>query len=125
MPRRTNSFARALKEAEKRLEKAQAERAIASGAIIALDQEIPRLQMTIAALRDQVDLTGAAQPASVETRILKALAPPLNLGPEELAKWYTDRDLSNVGSLVPVRPATPEPTEDELLPDDFAVGKKE
>ncbi len=123
MPRRINSFARALKEAETRLNRARAERVAAQTRLLSLDMEIPRLERTIRALHGQVN------PEDTPIEILKAepqyVTPPPNMTPEELAKWYTDRDLSNVGSLVPVRPATPEPTEDELLPDDFAVGKKE
>jgi len=123
MARRTNSFAKALADAQKRLEKAQAERTAAQARLVQLNVEIPTLERVI------WSLTQHESPKEVRFDSRPYVPgfepPPKNLSPEEIAKWYSDRDLSNVGSLVPVRPATPEPTEDELLPDDFAVGKKE
>jgi len=50
MPRRTNSFARALSDAQKRLEKAQAERVTVQKRLIALNAEIPYLQSLVVAL---------------------------------------------------------------------------
>jgi len=120
MPRRKDSFSRALADAQKRLEKAQAEQHKANVALRDLNNEIPRLKATIAVLRNQMEpsrLTGAGRPAEEPM-------PPANMTPEELAKWYTERDLSNVGSIVPERPAAEPTSEDEMLPDDFATGKR-
>ena len=128
MPRRKDSFSRALADASKRLEKAQAERTAALQRLVALDQEIPRLQITIAALRDQVDPVIKAKPVPVFEEGLRVgqTGPPPNLSPEDLAKWYSTVDLSKVKSIVPERPTVTAPqSEEELLPDDFAVGKKE
>lgn len=134
MTRRGNSFARALKDAQDRMAKAKAERVAAQTRLLSLDMEIPKLERTVAALYSQVHPTDApleilkADPDRVVYRNSKTgqETPPQNMSPEELAKWYTERDLSGVGSVVPERPATPAPqSEDEMLPDDFAVGKKE
>jgi len=125
MPRRKDSFAQALADASKRLEKAQAERTAAQQRLVALDQEIPRLQITVAALRDQLDpvIKSEARPITERTGP-PTQSPPPNLSPEDLAKWYSTVDLSKVKSIVPERPATPAPqSEEELLPDDFAIGK--
>ena len=134
MVKRGNSFARALKQAEARLNRAKAERVAAQTRLLSLDLEIPRLERSIHALH------GLVAPQDTPLEILKSEArpiteragspglslPPPNLGPEELAKWYADRDLSNVGSIVPNRPATTAPqSEDETLVDDFAIGKRE
>lgn len=122
MPRRKDSFARALKEAQDRLAKYKAERVAAQTKLLSLDMEIPKLERTIAALYGQV------HPEDRPLEILKAqeqhVTPPANMTPEELAKWYTGRDLSGVGSIVPDRPAAEPVDEDELLPDDFATGKR-
>jgi hypothetical protein len=120
MPSRANSFARALKDAEKRLGKAQAEKKQAQARLYALDMEIPILHRTIAALR------GHFEPVQVPDKpYLPSFdpAPPANMTPEELAKWYVDRDLSGVGSIAPEKPVAPAVpvSEDELLPDDFEV----
>lgn len=125
MVKRGNSFARALKEAQTRLSRARAERVAAQAKLLSLDLEIPRLERTIQALHGQVS------PENTALEILKAepqyVTPPSNMTPEQLAKWYHDRDLSGVGSIPQARPVAPavEVSEDELLPDDFAVGKKE
>jgi len=129
--RRTNSFARALKDAEGRLQKAVRERTAIQAKLQALEIEIPRLQVTISALYHQLDpKVKSIEGVKTDTRPYVPgfePTPPPNLGPEALAKWYHDRDLSGVGSIPQARPAEPavEVSEDELLPDDFAVGKKE
>jgi hypothetical protein len=121
MARSANSFARALKEAEHRLTVAKAERVAAQTKLLSLDMEIPRLERTIAALHGQVN------PGSTPLAMLKAepqyVTPPANMSPEDLAKWYTERDLSAVGSIAPEKPVAPAipVSEDDLLPDDFEV----
>ncbi len=125
MPRRADSFARALKDAEKRLEKALAEQYKANVVLRDLNIEIPRLKATIQVLQQQMN---PASPDRVVYRDSKTgqETPPQALSPEDLAKWYSDRDLSNVGSIPPVAPVEPsvEVSEDEMLPDDFAAGKR-
>jgi len=119
MARRTNSFARALKDAEKRLQEALNQRSTAIAQLSALEAEIPRLQQIIASLSGKPEAKVAP-----ETAGLPIQPPPPNLGPEKLAKWYSDRDLSGMGSIVPVRTGETAPqSEDETLPDDFEVKK--
>ncbi len=125
MPKRKDSFARALSDAEKRLEKALAERTAAQRRLAELEREVPTLQITVAALRSQIDPTKVPEfsQSMIPGRIYTD--PPPNLTPEELAKWYLGRDLSNVGSVPPAIPVAPSApvSEDDLLPDDFEVKK--
>ena len=118
MPRRQNSFARALSDATKRLEKAQAERAYAQTKLGQLSNEIPALERTIAALYQQIT-PDRSQVGMMHERL--AAKPPANMNPEELAKWYTERDLSSAGSIPPGgdKPAVQQLSEDELLPDEL------
>lgn len=120
MPRRKDSFSRALADAQKRLAKAIEEKKATQSKLYALEMEIPALLRTIAALK------GHFEPVQVPAdRVARRPEiPPANMTPEETAKWYTERDLSNVGSVVPERPAAELVDEDELLPDDFATGKR-
>jgi hypothetical protein len=128
MAPRKDSFARALADAQKRLERALAEQDRAKRVLAALQSEIPTLLITIAALKHHLDPSGPLpeEIAQVEHSPVSP-SPPPNLSPEDLAKWYHDRDLSGVGSIAPARPVAPTVavSEDDLLPDDFAVGKKE
>ena len=119
MPRRQSSFARALSDATKRLEKAQAELANARITLAELEDEIPALQRTIAALQQHMGqkldrVVFRNSKTGVET-------PPRAMTPEELAKWYTEHDLSGAGSIPPggEKPAVQQLSEDELLPDDL------
>lgn len=109
MTRRQSSFARALSDAEKRLDKALAERTAAQAKLAQLQEEIPSLMHVIEALQlkkpDRVVFHNSK--TGVET-------PPKAMTPDELAKWYVDRDLSGLGSI-------PALTEDITLPDDFEV----
>lgn len=127
MPRRPSSFAKALQDAEKRLEKALVERKESLDRVAALAIEIPSLERTIWALKQQMNPsevtfepkayvpTEGAMPADrvvyVDSRT-GLETPPRGLSPMEMAKWQADRDLSNVGS-VPAKQLS----EDELLPD--------
>ncbi len=123
MPRRNDSFSRALADAQKRLEKAHVERTDAMSRILALDVEIPTLQITVSALRDQIDPVRKPQgkPWDWKGIVPMPVTPPTNMTPEELAKWYTERDLAGVSSIPPggAKPAAPQLSEDELLPDDL------
>jgi hypothetical protein len=58
MPRRKNSFARALADAKKRLEKAVAEQSAARMKLAELGDEIPALQFAIAALEKTLGQKG-------------------------------------------------------------------
>src|ERR1700726_1451171 len=110
MPRRSNSFARALKDAEKDLEKAQNERARAQARLIALDAGIPALQRTIQALQQQLNGGAVTGERRAETSADALLYPSTS----ELEKLVGPQNLSGMGSIPPKMP-----TEDELLPDDF------
>jgi chromosome segregation ATPase len=132
MPRRTNSFARALREAQDRLARAKAERVAAQSKLLSLDLEIPKLERTIRSLHDQLHpgetpkaiLESEARPITERTDT-PTPSPPPNLSPEELAKWYSNVDLSKVKSIIPERLAVAAPqSEEETLPDDFAIGTK-
>ena len=117
MPRRSNSFARALKDAEKRLEKAWTERMEAQSKLIALDAEIPQLQHIIASLNPDAKL-----PTFTHQSIPGVINEVMATLPDgsDLSTLVGPQDLSGMGSIPPKMP-----TEDDLLPDDFAEGKKE
>ncbi len=106
MPRRTNSFARALKDAEKRLSRAQAELSIAAERVVELNEEIPRLRQIIASLSGKtpvVPVPGWTDKASTV--------------PPELAKFVGPQDLTGMGSIPSQHPAPPMKieTEDDTL----------
>ena len=122
MVKRANSFARALKFAETSLQKAMQERTRCQRKVAELDTEIPRLQQIIASLSGK-EWKHQAKVEEIKAIMETGSAPPPNLSPEDLAKWYADRDLSSVGSIPPERPVAPSVpvSEDDLLPDDFEV----
>lgn len=116
MPRRPNSFARALSDAEKRLEKALAERKEALEKVSALAIEIPSLERTIQALKLQMD--PKAIPVFIPQRIPGVIKEVMATLPDgsDLKSIVGPQDLTGMGSI-------PALTEDITLPDDFEVKK--
>ena len=115
MPRRANSFARALKDAEKRLAKAQTERAHAQTKLGQLANEIPALERTIFALKSQTSGTVQARVAPETAGLPVPPKPTVPEIPTELAKFVGPQDLSGMGS-VPA-PHQPSPTKIETEAD--------
>jgi hypothetical protein len=112
MSRRLSSFAKALQDAEKRLEKALAERAYSQTKLGQLANEIPSLERTIAALKQQMN------PADMPPGQLPVAAfdwkpiVPMPANDSEIAKLAGPQDLTGMGSI-PYKQLS----EDELLPE--------
>jgi len=112
MPKRQNSFARALADAEKRLVKALSELASCQNRTTELSTEIPRLRQIIAALGGKVVMPDARQ--------LSTLGATGVYGAEtsaDLLALAGPQDLTGLGSIVGEKPVQSAITEDELLPD--------
>jgi hypothetical protein len=124
VPRRTNSFARALKDAEKRLVKAQTELARSQQRVMELNAEIPRLQQIIASLSGKGVPSGTDSTGFSNTRNSAVTgghrAETSAAVPAELAKFVGPQDLTGFGSI-PANSGRAVPTkietEADTLPD--------
>lgn len=117
MPRRQSSFARALSDAEKRLEKALAERKEALERISELAKEIPHLETIIGSLSGKGVMPIESATARHKAVALTGDSPSgerVSAIPADLAAIVGPQDLTGMGSI-------PALTEDQTLPDDFEV----
>ncbi len=129
MPRRKDSFAAALADAQKRLAKAKTERADATSRLVELDAEIPRLEQVIASLdpervkevRDDM-LHGSAIAVGSGIRVpadndIQREVPALT--PDQVKKLAERATGPIRGGSIPyggVKPPAPPVSEEEMLP---------
>lgn len=117
--KKKSSFDAALLSAEKRLGQATAERAEAQDKLAALNAEIPSLQRTIQALKQQLGeplptsvtlVGGAVTEMTVTNTGTGYVAPPVDRSiPPELERWITPLSLEGFGSI-------PAPAQNPSLP---------
>lgn len=113
MPRRPSSFAKALQDAEKRLEKALVELKEGREKVFALEQEIPSLQSAIQVLQRHINPDSVTFKDSKTGKETSPSGTVIVPGiPPDLAKLAGPQDLSGMGSI----PAK-QLNDDELLPD--------
>lgn len=115
MPRRANSFARALKDAEKRLARAQAEQNKAEHRLHELSVEIPQLRQIIASLGGKEPAAPVFTHKPIPGVINEAMA-TLPDG-SDLRSLVGPQDLSGMGSIPSQHPPSPMKieTEDDTL----------